>query len=72
LLLFGYDLVFLLVVFVLIIIGILVLASIVGTVVHWFPAVIVAILVWYFTGSLLWGAAAFVVIAIVMISFRRR
>ena len=71
-LLFGYDLVFLLVVFVLIIIGILVLALIVGTVVHWFPAVIVAILVWYFTGSLLWGAAAFVVIAIVMISFRRR
>jgi len=69
---FGYDAVFLLVVFVLIIIGILVLALIVGTVIHWFPAVIVAVLIWYFTGSLLWGAAAFVVIAILMIAFRRR
>lgn len=71
-LLFGYDAVFLLVVFVLIIIGILILALIVGTLIHWFPAVIVAILIWFFSGSLLWAAVAFVVIAILMIAFRRR
>jgi hypothetical protein len=72
LLLFGYDALFLLVLFVLIIIGILVLALIVGTLIHWFPAVIVAIVVWFLTGSLLWAAVAFVVIAILMIAFRRR
>ena len=70
-LLFGIDALLLVAVIILLIIGILILALIVGTVIHWFPAVIAAIVVWYLAG-LLWAAVAFVAVAILMIAFRRR
>jgi hypothetical protein len=57
---------------VLFIIGILILGFIVRSIVHWLPAVIVAALVLIYTQSLLWAAASFVAVAILMIAIKHR
>ncbi len=54
-----------------IVIALLLLIFLVGTLIHFLPAVIVAILVWLLTGSFFWGAIAFLVVALLMVLWRR-
>jgi len=54
-----------------VIVGLVVLVVIIGSLIYFFPATIVGILVWYLTGDFFWGALAFLVIALFMIVFRR-
>ena len=70
--LLGLGLLVLLAIIVLIIIGILILGFIVHSIIHWFPAVIVAVLVYVYAHSLLLAAVAFFVVAILMIALRHR
>jgi hypothetical protein len=61
----------LLAIIVLFMIGILILGFIVHSMVHRFPTVVVAVPAWFFLGrDLLWGAVAFVVVAILMLALR--
>ncbi len=71
-LLLEIELLVLLAVIVLIILGVIILMVIVRGVIHWLPAVVAAVLVYLISGSLLWAAGAFLVVAILMIAFRRR
>jgi hypothetical protein len=52
---------------VLVIIGILVIVLIVGALIVLLPAIIVAIIVWFFTGSFFLAGIAFLVVAIISI-----
>ena len=70
--LLGMGLLVLVAIIVLFIIGILVLGFIVHSIIHWFPAVIVAVLVYIYAHSLLLAAVAFFVVAILMIALRHR
>ena len=68
----GLGLLVLLAIIVLVIIGILILGFIVHSIIHWFPAVIVAVLVYIYAHSLLLAAVVFFVVAILMIALRHR
>ena len=68
----GLALLVLIAIIVIIVIGILILGFIVHSIIHWFPAVIVAALVYIFSHSLLLAAIAFLVVAILMIALRHR
>ena len=70
--LLGMGLLVLVAIIVLFIIGILVLGFIVHSIIHWFPAVVIAVLVYIFAHSLLLAAVAFFVVAILMIALRHR
>ena len=68
----GIGLLALAVIVILFIIGIVILAFILRAIIHWIPAVIVAILVYFFLHSLLYAEAAFDVIALLMVALRHR
>ena len=70
--LLGLGLLVLVAIIVLFIVGILILGFIVHRIIHWFPAVVVAVLVYIFAHSLLLAAVAFFVVAILMIALRHR
>lgn len=70
--LFGLGLAALIVVVVLIVIGVIILAFILRAVIHWLPALIVAVLAYFFLHSLLWAAVAFVAVALLMVALRHR
>ena len=70
--LLGLGLLVLVAIIVLFIIGILILGFIVHSIIHWFPAVVVAVLVNIFAHSLLLAAVAFFVVAILMLALRHR
>lgn len=65
------GLVGLLVFAVLVVIGILIIVFVVGALISFLPATIVAIVVLLLTGSWLYAGIAFLVIAVLMIIFRR-
>ena len=48
-----------------VVIGILVIVLVVSALIVFLPAIIVAIIVWYFTGSFLFAGIAFLVVAII-------
>jgi hypothetical protein len=50
---------------VLVVIGILVIILVVGALIVFLPAIIVAIIVWFFTGSFFLAGIAFLVVAII-------
>jgi hypothetical protein len=52
---------------VLVIIGILVIVLVVGVLLVLLPAIIVAVVVWFFTGSFFFAGIAFLVVAIISI-----
>lgn len=60
---------------ILLVVGLIILFIIIGTLIGvliaFFPAVIVAVIIWFLTGSLLWGGVAFVVLAIIMAVLKR-
>ncbi|MGI0091679.1 MAG: hypothetical protein ACREBS_08220 [Nitrososphaerales archaeon] len=51
--------------FILLIIGILVIILIVGVLIVLLPAIIVAIIVWFLTGSIFYAGIAFLIVAII-------
>jgi hypothetical protein len=53
---------------IILIVGILVIILIVGALIVFLPAIIVAVVVWFFTGSLLVAGIAFLVVAIISIA----
>ncbi len=55
---------------ILILIGIVILAVIIGTLIHFLPAAIIAVVVWLLFGSLFWGGVAFLAAAVLMIIFK--
>ncbi|MHB1907636.1 MAG: hypothetical protein ACYCQJ_02050 [Nitrososphaerales archaeon] len=50
---------------ILVIIGILVIVLVVGALLVLLPAIIVAVIVWFFTGSFFYAGIAFLIVAIV-------
>ena len=54
-----------------IVVAILILVFVVGTLIAFLPATIVGIIVWWWTGDFITGAIAFLVVALIMILFRR-
>ena len=70
--LFGLSLLVIIAIIVLIIIGVILLGFILHTIIHWFPAVIAAVIVYLLTHNLLYAAIGFVVVALIMVAIRRR
>jgi hypothetical protein len=56
---------------VLVIIGLVILVLVVGSIILFLPAAIVAFVVWFLTGDLFLAGVAFLIIAVLMIVFRR-
>ena len=56
---------------VLVVIGFLILVLVVGSIILFLPAAIIAFVVWLLTGSFFLAGVAFLIIAVLMIVFRR-
>jgi hypothetical protein len=56
---------------ILLVIGLLILVLIIKVIFLFLPAAIVAIVVWFLTGSLFWAGVAFLIIAVISIIGRR-
>jgi len=50
------------------IIGIIVIAVLIGALIFFLPAIIVAVVVWFLTGSLFLGGIAFLLIAVISVA----
>jgi hypothetical protein len=57
--------------FILLIIGILIIVLIVGAAIFLLPAIIVGIIIWFFTGSLFYAGVAFLIIALISLVRRK-
>jgi hypothetical protein len=66
-----FGLLALLVFAVLVVIGILIIFFIIGSLITFFPATVIAVVVLLLTGSWFWAGVAFLAIAVFMIIFRR-
>jgi hypothetical protein len=51
---------------------VVIVGTIIGITIVFFPAVVAGLIVWFLTGSFLWGGAAFVAIAILMLLLRHQ
>jgi hypothetical protein len=56
---------------ILLVVAILIIVFVVGTLIAFLPATLVGVLVWWWTGDFVTGAIAFLVVAVIMIIFRR-
>lgn len=56
---------------ILLVVAILIIVFVVGTLIAFLPATLVGILVWWWTGDFITGAIAFLIVALIMIIFRK-
>lgn len=56
---------------VLVVIGLAIIVLVVGSIILFLPAAIIAFVVWFLTGDLFLAGVAFLIIAVLMIVFRR-
>ena len=58
--------------FLIVLVIVVFVVGIMGIVFAFFPAVVAGLIVWFITGSLIWGGAAFLAVALLMMLLKRR
>jgi len=66
------ELIALAILFLIVLVIIVFIVGIMGIVFAFFPAVVAGLIVWFLMDSLIWGGAAFLVVALLMMFLKRR